>query len=656
MVLGQDDRAKRQKVAANCLAVGSCPKAALAKVLQTLHASGELTSGLGSGTYHAVRRQLRVAQEQHAYTNTPYGRVVQSFALPFPGLKKWDYCHPWAFLYYLSSISEPFAALMAALEAKGPLKILLYIDEVVPGNVMRHDKGRTLQAIYWAVSDWPEWMLCRHESWVLFSVVQSEVCSTIEGGVLSLMPYVLKTFWPKRDVSISTIVHNGNTIALSFVFAGWIADLDAHAKAISSSKTVGATKPCITCENITKWIDTAKRKNGILKGLSCCEPREFVKNTDKSVFQKADELKAAYDSGADVTQMGALSTELGINYSPCSLLFDHTVRHVYKPVTHTIRDWMHMMVSDGVASTEMCLCIKHCLRYIDIERLHSYAVQFRMPRARGGVVPKEWFTTKSLGDHSMKHFASEVLCMVPILNSFLQDVMKERKVMQSHIECFVLLDELICLLSLGADKAVPHIGRIQQLIYVHGKMYTAIYGAAQCRPKFHHLYHVPENMLAINKLVSCFVLERKHRVTKDAARECMRHIEHTVVVDMVNRHCCHAQNNESTYQMQYLLESQPTSVPKTTSASAAVISIGTVHKSDVVFLVDGSVAKVDRLWQDASGLVLQVSPYGMVSAVLWKMDVKIGSRFVDALDVVALLTYAVESANVIRIIVPVLYR
>ena len=54
-------------------------------------------------------------------------------------------------------------------------------------------------------------------------------------------------------------------------------------------------------------------------------------------------------------------------------------------------------------------------------------------------------------------------------------------------------------------------------------------------------------------------------------------------------------------------------------------------------------------------MVLQVSPYSRVSAVLWRTD-DIGSMFVDAIDVVAMLTYAVESDNVIRIIVPVLFR
>ena len=653
------DRAKRQKVSADCLATANCTKSALVNILRTLHRNGELSSGLGSGTHDSVRRNLRLAQEQHAFATTPYGRVVQSIDLPFKNFRRWDYCHPWAFLYYLSSICVPFAEMMAVLVARVPtLAIILYIDEVIPGNAMRHDKGRTLQAIYWAVKDWPQWVLSRHEAWPIFAVVQAEICANINGGILGLLPYVLKTFWPRgRDTTIVTIVHNATSVAVSFKFAGWIADLDAHAKAISSTKTVSGTKPCIECENITKFIDVASRPLGILKTLSCCQPSEFVRNTDQSVFDKADELKAAAERG---DKIDALSIELGINYNPASLLFDPSVRHIYKPVTHTLRDWMHMLVSDGVAGTELCLCIKECQQHVPLDILHTYAQQFRQPRTRGAI-PKEWFTTKSLGDHNMKHFASEVLGMVPIVNCFLHDVVQPLGVMQLHIQCFELLDEIMCLLSLGADNAVRHVSRIRLLIYQHGVLYKAIYGEDQCRPKFHHLYHVPDGIDRIKKNISCFVLERKHRATKDASRECKRHIEHTVVIDMVNRHCCNAQNSASAghgnvYQKEYLLDPRATHVPKVTTAVAAILEIGTVHTSDVLFLADGSVAKVERLWDDTSTVVLQVTPYIRVSAVLWKMDAAIGNIFVDAIDVVAMLTYAIESDNVIRIIVPVLYR
>ena len=654
-----DDRAKRLMISAECLAVSKSTKLSLCSVLKALHRNGVLAGGLGSGTTNSIRKELRQAQEQHALSDTPYGKVVQSFDLPFKEFRKWDYCHPWAIMYHLSRICAAFSTMMSALEnSVDSLNVILYIDEVVPGNVMRHDKGRTLQAIYWAIVEWPQWVLGRHESWIIFSVVQSEICSRFDGGILALIPYVLKTFWPQGNVSVKTVLINGVPIAFSYRFAGWIADLDAHAKSISSSKTVTATKACITCENITKFIDLESRPaGGLLRDLSCCEPSEFVRNTDASVFEKADQLHAAHQRGETPARLELMSTELGINYFPNSILFEPSMRCLYKPVTHYLRDWMHMLVSDGVAGTEMCLCIKECQKHVDIKFLHDYAMQFRLPRSKcSGAVPQEWFTKKSLGDHSMKHFASEILGMIVIFNAFLQDVMKEKQVMDLHITCFALLEELVSLLSLGADSAVQHVNRIQDLIYNHGVFFKALYGSDQCRPKFHHLYHVPDMIRWLNKLVSCFVLERKNKATKDAARECFRHIEHTVVVDLVNRLCVNAESNESSYRMQFLVDPCPTSVTSTLSAAAAVLHLGTVHVSDLVFLMDRSVAKVVRLWQDKSSLVAHVSACRRIESSLWEIDPGTDSRFIEASEIVAVLTYAIESPNVARIIVPVLYR
>lgn len=650
------DRAKRLKITAACLATSKCTKAALTNILQTLHDEGVLDNGLGVGTTHTIRKEIRQAQEQHGFSDTPYGKVVQSMDLPFNALRKWDYCHPWALLYHLSRICESFSDLMWTLRDKSTLNIILYIDEVVPGNVLRHDKGRTLQAIYWAVVDWPECVLSRHESWPMFAVVQSELCSQIDGGILTLLPLVMKVFWPDGDVSVKTVLHRDVPFALPYRFVGWIGDLDAHSKAISSSKTIGATKPCITCENVIKWLDLDARPNDttLLRDISCCEPSEFIMNSDQCLFQKADRLQAAHrrrDANTD-----ALATELGINYVPTSMLFDPSMRGLYKPVTHTIRDWMHMLVSEGVAGTELCLCIKECLRHVSIDVIHTYTHQFRLPKVRGGSVPKEFFTMKSLGDHTMKHFASEQLTMIPLFNAFLQDIMRSLKVMPHHIQSFALLEELVALLSLGADKSMAHINRIEQLIYHHGIFYKALYGESQCRPKFHHLYHIPDNMRTVTKLISCFVLERKHRATKDAARESFRHIEHTVVIDMVNRQCTNAQSKSSSFKSDFLVEPQSTSIAGTFSAASAVTRIGTVCVSDLLFLSDGSVVKVLRLWHDNRSVVAQVAVCSRVKGSLWQLPVGVGSRFVDVVDIVATLTYAIESSDVVRIIVPVLHR
>ena len=99
--------------------------------------------------------------------------------------KIWNFCHPLAFLWYLASLSPEFFALMAETMQAGCLNLILYIDEVVPGNPLRHDKGRTLQAIYYAFAEWPDWVLCRTGAWPIFGFLRSNVVKHMAGAHLS---------------------------------------------------------------------------------------------------------------------------------------------------------------------------------------------------------------------------------------------------------------------------------------------------------------------------------------------------------------------------------------------------------------------------------------------------------------------------------------
>jgi hypothetical protein len=138
---------KKKRLEAQCLAIGHCTKSTLANILRTLHARGVLRNDIGEGSTCQVRSRLREALEHHSKAMTPYGRVVQRMSLPFPKdvLPTWDIAHPYALLYHMSTLSRRFGMLMGnAMAGKcEPIPIVLHIDEVVPGNPMRHDKGRT---------------------------------------------------------------------------------------------------------------------------------------------------------------------------------------------------------------------------------------------------------------------------------------------------------------------------------------------------------------------------------------------------------------------------------------------------------------------------------------------------------------------------------
>ena len=81
--------------------------------------------------------------------------------------------------------SGQFAAMMAAalaLVCDRILSLVLYGDEVVPGNVLRHDGGRKVFCFYWAFLEWPVWILHYSDAWILFGALRTKLIAKVKGG------------------------------------------------------------------------------------------------------------------------------------------------------------------------------------------------------------------------------------------------------------------------------------------------------------------------------------------------------------------------------------------------------------------------------------------------------------------------------------------
>ena len=130
-----------------------------------------------------------------------------------------------------------------------PLRIALYIDEMTPGNVLRPDRGRAVQDIFWTFIDFPGWFLSRQDAWFVFACLRSTQKDTLPGGVSEFMNHVLHTFWSPRGPSFSG---TGGTLYLSPTstkvfhaeFGGFIGD-EKGLKEVFQSKGPAGTKPCL---------------------------------------------------------------------------------------------------------------------------------------------------------------------------------------------------------------------------------------------------------------------------------------------------------------------------------------------------------------------------------------------------------------------------
>jgi hypothetical protein len=653
---------KRLKVQAECL-TETVTKLSLARILQNLNAAGYLTD-IGEGTRREVCDELRASELAHSIASTPHGTVVQKMPLNDGPLKQWSYVNPHALTFYMSTLSEQWSELFLRVlrpDPTRPVRIILYIDGITPGNNLRPDKGRSMEALYWACADWPAHVLQRADCWPPFGVIRQSIVEHLPGHTSFIVRLALKAFFPTKEALDcgSLIVHRSKNEIVRWSLGGILADLDAH-KYLWSIKGHNGSKPCITCQNVVNFVtdDVLAHRNDLVS-MSCVDPHRIIYNTDASVYAIVDRLRAAKASGMSQAAFDRLEQVHGVVYDESTLLFDDELRHIVKPVTHCIRDHMHCLVSNGIVGTEIALLL-HELADCNVTHDHivRYADTFRMPKTRGAKPDKRWFSEP--GEKNMRAFASEQLNMVPIMMCFLVDMMLPRGLLLDHVKCFLWLERIVALVSLGPDGAVPHVHRIRAAIFEHARLYVKLYGHV-LRPKFHHIFHIPDNVEFLQKLMSCFVCERKHKMTKNKAREKFAHFEQAVIVSLVNQFCCHMSKNDTPYLVNFLIEPQSVALPDGREALrsiAACLECGGVHRGDIVYLASRSVVKVMSFWEGlGSEIVAQIEYYVEVDHAKNLWDTSDPSvHFVDVATIVAAIPIQQRSANVLRIVVPILYR
>lgn len=335
--------------------------------------------------------------------------------------------------------------------------------------------------------------------------------------------------------------------------------------------------------------------------VDCADPGRFVRHTDQSVYKMADNIKDLHDRNMKSAKE-KMCKEYGVNYVENGLLYDQAVRKHFLPVTHQLRDWMHIICSGGVANTEIGLLIQLLFKVgVSLETMQNFIESVTLPH-KHGKVRREWLSHKRIQDDNLKSYASIILSLAPIMLLFMTTVLplEVRGMFKDHILCLRILRDIIGLLSLGAVDAVPHVETLRTLIKLHAELFNKLYPLA-AKPKFHHLFHIVDNVIYLERLLSCFVTERKHRASKKSALHVYRHMEHTVLADMLNQFC-NSMSTDVLFRRTALVRAKKHPMPNTAgqtfyTAKSALLSCGEVDTGDVVYLTDHTIGKVLQFWQ-----------------------------------------------------------
>ena len=201
-------------------------KSSIARVLAILKARGELVDDRLGGEHEL--QHLISAATKHANAKTPYGTVVQRLKLSDNYIL--EYVHPCAYLYYLSTMSKDFSIFIDNILDKlgaRPLSVVVYGDEMTPGNPLRPDAGR--EAWQWSFSflEFPNHVLHSHSGWIHMTTLGTSMLKTIVGGVPLLAKSILSIlFVNKTNLKDGFMIKrpDGSLRHIAGKFIGFLAD------------------------------------------------------------------------------------------------------------------------------------------------------------------------------------------------------------------------------------------------------------------------------------------------------------------------------------------------------------------------------------------------------------------------------------------------
>ena len=601
-------------------------------------------------------RQLKTdiarATRSHASTETPYGPLIQRVRLDHRKLKYWDVCHPMAFLWLVSSLSATFSQIMRDIIGDGsvPLRLIIYADEMNPGNPFRPDLGRKMQCVYWAFADWPQWMLSRTFAWPCLSVLRSAIVETIEGGMSFLVKPVLRLFFPEGDGHSFTrgiqIVHADGPILTKAVFAGFLCDLKGH-KENTGWIGYNGSLCCLDCENLRRNL---RGDHETAIGLDCWDRDRFIRRSNADVWAIVDDLRDAMPT-MSASKFAELESEVGWHWMPHGIVADAGLRAIYKPLDHTIRDWMHTLVGDGQANSTIAETLGAIRQHgFTLEHVQDFMGLCTMP-SKHGKPCREWLKACRVKEHTLTSFSSVILCVIPIVHLFLEEFCANVPELSDHRECFRNLHYIVGLLKTGPEDAMRFVRVIEDLMQLHHKQFCELY--TKYKPKLHHMHHITDGMRYVGRLLSCFVTERKHRVVKDVALYVFRNLEHTVVHDVVNQQVEQLINGVDLYKETFLV--QPAAIGNTgvRKSSRAVCRCGELRRGDFVMFRGPLCGRATSFYELNGSIVVCADVFEMINNdISVYAQERHRSSFFHADDVVDAVLYFEQSPGIIKICVP----
>ena len=224
-----------------------CSASALGAILQAVQDTGLPEGGVG-------RDALRAARDCQCNEETPYGSLIEHIWVKTT-TGEWHaipICNPFAFLLVAVRDCCQFNSfLLARLQdhpstPDKPWTLLIYADEVTPGNPLATMNNRKFHAVYWSFLELGRNALSNEEGWFTILTEYSKYVNQAQGGLSQVFGQVIKVFFDKSGHNFKTagilLKFPSCSIRLWATLGGILQDGGAHKAASDMLSKVGVTK------------------------------------------------------------------------------------------------------------------------------------------------------------------------------------------------------------------------------------------------------------------------------------------------------------------------------------------------------------------------------------------------------------------------------
>jgi len=493
------------------------------------------------------RPALKEAADLQLNTPTPYGPIIASVTvkdtneadLQLPTI------NPLALLYTAFESADPFSELVVERMAiykpspETPWRLLLYGDEITPGDVLSHDNMRKGWALYFSFLEFGAMMLANERVWFPVVTVRSCEVKKVSAGISQIYKETVKLFFGALGFDLNEgglflKRGDGSYYQLFAKLAGFIQDGGAH-KSVWHCKGSAGTRFCMIClNNIARGTglyttdgDNSDDDEEELLTCSIINDAECHFATDDDVRGSVRRL-AAMKPLLSVADFKMRQQAHGFTHEPHGILMDPSLDNTVYPVRQFIHDWMHALFVNGCFNF-VALWVLEAIRLTHTnvwDCMMGFVEHWKLPQVVDSSSVKAVFepnrATSSRKAKRLKCTASQGLSLCPIMAYFFMAFILPA--CQPAVTAFVALCDLVDLLIvIPLGLCSP-----QQL---RAQVDRFLMACADARwrdkmvPKFHWLIHLAKHMEDLGTLISCWVHERKHRIVKRYANDIQNTID-----------------------------------------------------------------------------------------------------------------------------------